>query len=207
MSNINPSKTEKFKQYVIQLAKNPGFKHYKWFVKYHLDIVEKIALELYDIYPDADKQTVLVLVWLHDFGKIAGGSNHEEESQINQTEGRKTLLDLGFEDQFVNKVLQYVEILNKKENLDVAPIEVKIVSSADGASHFVGPFYTLWWYEKPEKDIDALIQDNIAKANKDFNVKIVLPEVKKAFEPRYKYFLEQRGKFPDRFLEPIKPIL
>jgi hypothetical protein len=44
------------------------------------------------------------------------------------------------------------------------------------------------------------MQDNIKKATKDWNKKMVLPEVRKAFEKRYKFLLEQRGQMPERFL-------
>jgi hypothetical protein len=58
----------------------------------------------------------------------------------------------------------------------------------------------MWWYENPNKDYQELMQDNIKKATKDGNKKIVLPEVRKAFENRYKLLLERSGKIPEKFL-------
>ena len=41
---------------------------------------------------------------------------------------------------------------------------------------------------------------NRKKVEKDWNHKIVLTEVRKAFEARYKFHLEQAGELPERFL-------
>jgi hypothetical protein len=174
-----------------------NFIHHEWYVRYHMEIVEKIADELTGIYPDADRDLVSVLVWLHDYGKTIDPHN---QHQLTLTEGRATLTAIGFDDAFTDRVVHYLDLVDKKLDLPNAPIEVRIVSSADGCAHFVGPFFTLWWWENPGIPYRELMAGNRRKALKDWTTKIVLPEARNAFEDRMKLVLEQCGTIPDRFL-------
>lgn len=183
--------TDSFIMHVKSAAKNPTFTHHSWFVKYHLEVVEKIALELCRTYPNADKNIVLLLVWLHDYGKIIDFKN---QYKATLTQGKNKLQELGFPDDLVNKLIAYIEVFDKKRNLEQAPLEVKIVSSADGASHFVGPFFSIFWKEHPDWTEKDLIAENKRKAQVDWNQKIVLPEIKKQFLPYYKHLTKKIGK-------------
>lgn len=190
---------EQFRAHVIEQAASPTFTHHQWYVQYHLNIVETIALELCDKYPTADRNLVHTLVWLHDYGKIVDKANQYETTL---TAGKEILLSHGFDPLFVEKAIEYVDIMDKKIDLwsDTTPIEVKIISSADGCAHLVGPFFSLWWYENADKTIPELLAGNIAKAMKDWDKKIVLPEARAAFQARHDILLEQSGHIPTSFL-------
>ncbi len=188
---------QKLKDHVIEASKNPSFLHHEWFVEHHLNIFEKIALELCEIYKEADKDIVLTLVWIHDYGKIL---DMAKEHELNHKAG-ELLLELGFPAEFVEKVMEYLEIFESKmtKDLHAAPIEVRIASSSDAASHMVGPFMPIYWKEYNSKTIPELMAGQINKLNKDWERKIVLPEVKKAFEKRREFISEQVGNLPNKF--------
>ncbi len=190
---------EEFIKHVKQLSSNEEFVHHKWFVIYHLEIVDKIAMELCDKYPEADRDFVRVLVWIHDYGKMIDFDNQYE---LTLTKGKEKLTEIGFEHEFVDRIVKAMQIIDKKDiaELESSTIEIKIVSSADGASHHVGPFYFLILYENPDKPMNELLKGNLNKTNKDWDRKIVLPEVKEAFEQRHNFVLEQNGELPDKYL-------
>jgi HD superfamily phosphodiesterase len=179
------SKIEKLKRRVKQAAKDKNFIHHRWFVKYHLEIVERMALELCDVYQKADRNLVLAMVWLHDYGKML---DFDRQHDITLSEGGKLLIEVGFDKDFSNRVVGQIKVVDSKTENDLskASIEAKIVSSADGASHLVGPFYALWWQENCRKPFEELMKDNVKKAMKDWRKKVVLPEVREAFQGRHR---------------------
>lgn len=197
-------KISAFEQHVRTAASNPNFVHHKWFVQWHLEIVDRIAAELLALHPEADHDLVTVMVWLHDYGKILDFDNQYEETL---TAGRHKLAELGFSPDFTDTAIRYIEILDKKLEVDLrkAPIEVQIVSSADGCSHMVGPFLEIFWHEATDKTFTnktfkELMELGRKKIEKDWNFKIVLPESRRAFEARYKFHCEQSGELPSRFI-------
>ncbi|PIR94540.1 hypothetical protein COT97_00650 [Candidatus Falkowbacteria bacterium CG10_big_fil_rev_8_21_14_0_10_39_11] len=193
------SNLQQFKDHVIKAAANPDFIHHAWFVDYHLIIVEQIALELCKKHPDADKNIILLLVWLHDYGKILD-INHEHKTTLSM--GPKVLTEFGFNNEVIKLALDYIRQIDAHAEMDLskASIEVKIVSSADAAAHLIGPFYQVYLHENPNKSLKDLMSSNKLKVKKEWSEKIVLPEIKKAFLDRYNLILEQNGDLPNNYL-------
>ncbi len=191
-------KITELKEKVSLLAKNEGFVHHKWFLKYHLELVEKISLELYQKYPNSDLELLQGLVWIHDYGKIVGIKDEEEVIE----KSKEFMKEIGFEEEYVNRVINLLEIFESKMTVDLseAPIEVRIVSTADGVSHMYGPFYQMYCYENPEMSVEDLMESNIKKLEKDWDRKIVLPEVKEELQERYEFLRESFGDIDEPIL-------
>jgi hypothetical protein len=181
---------------VTAASQNPEFVHHAWFVEYHLDVVQHIAAELCSVYPKVDAKLVDALVWLHDYEKIIDFDN-QYNTELVAT--RRLMEEVGYEKQAIEDMAGIINRYNAKQDLPSAPIELQIVSSADGASHLVGPFITLYWYEHPHKSIGELQADNRKKLATDWSQKITLPEVKAAFNARYQFALEHAGQLPARY--------
>ncbi len=197
------NKLIKLKEKVIKEAQNPNFVHHQWYVKWHLQIVERLANELCEIYPNANKDLCFAMVWLHDYGKILAQrpENYDKGDFLTFTKGKELLLELGFSSEFTDSIISSLQNMERKmeEDLHFAPIEVQIVSSADAASHLIGPFMSLYWYENPNKSIEELLESGVKKAKKDWFRKVTLPEVKERFKERYLYLLENEGEFPEHY--------
>ena len=92
--------------------------------------------------------------------------------------------------------------MEMKNEVDISKeaIEVQIVSTADGASHFVGKFHSTYFMDDSNEPLEKLEERISKKIKQDWDRKIVLPEVKKAFESRYLRALEIVGEYPDKFI-------
>jgi hypothetical protein len=199
-------KIQAFRDHVTELSANPAFVHHKWFVEWHLVIVERITLELCEFYPQVDRDLMIVLAWLHDYGKILDFDHQYDRSLLDQ--GRDVLVELGFDKAFADKAADYIEWLDKKMEVDLheAPIEVQIIASADGCSHFVGPFMYVLWHEATDttlagKTLAELMESVRNKATKDWERKIVLPEAREVFKTYHQITMIQSGELPKRFLK------
>ena len=73
-------------------------------------------------------------------------------------------------------------------------------STADGASHFVGKFFPSYFHDSSTEGFKEIEQRLREKITKDWERKIVLPEIKEAFRERYIRALEIIGEYPDKFI-------
>ena len=191
-------KIENFKKIVIKNFSDPAFIWHEWMVDYHLKIVERLAMELCDLYPDANRDLVKVLVWFHDFGKPI---DEESEREVTESQGVECLRECGFEEPFIELVVDNWRLMERKNEIDLrqSPIETQIISSADGMSHFIGVFHSSYFGDGDDfATTQRYLKDKIEK---DWDRKIVIPEARRAFQDRYLRSRELLGEFPDKFIK------
>lgn len=174
------NKIQTLRDVIAKKASSQTFVHHKWFTKWHLEIVEHIATQLLAHYPEADGNTVIVMVWMHDYGKIVNFASQYDHALVD--EGKNMLIELGFDPQFAEKVAANIKNLDSKTNIDQSNIETQIVSSADGCPHLVGPFISLYWRENPDKEFEELMKENERKLSVDWDKKVTLKEARQAYQ-------------------------
>ncbi len=189
---------QQLREHITRLCANESFRHHQWFAQWHLALVERISLECAEkFYPEADKTIMSLMAWLHDYGKIVDQANEFDHKYINE------IVDIvkqhGYDASVVKTVSENVLTLDEKVDLPNAPIEVQIVSSADAASHFTGPFQAAYWYENPHKPLRNIMTGELEKWQHDWDIKMVIPEMKEAFAWRYQAAREHDGDMPERF--------
>lgn len=190
-------KLEALQQKVVEINAELGFIHHCWYTQWHLQIVVKIASELAQHYPEADKSVVEAAAWLHDIGKALGDNGG------NAKEARRILEENSFSQAFIEEVVYVIERMDMHSDIDISKetIEVQIVSSADGCSHLVGPFMPIFVYEFHDRPFFDLMRGNANKARLDWHRKITLPEAQKAFRKYYEVTLVQAGELPKKYID------
>jgi len=166
--------------FIADKASNPEFVHHKWFIEWHLELVETLSKDMMKYYPEADETTLIVLSWMHDYGKIVDFANQYDLKYID--EGKQVLKELGFDENFAEMISESVKRFDKKDHLESENIEIRIVSSADACSHLIGPWVSLYWHENPDKPFEDIMKENVRKMGGEWELKVTIPEAISAYQ-------------------------
>ncbi len=146
----------------------------------HLNEMEKWAKYLLKINPSADKETVLIAVWLHDIGHYPINTN-KDHAIIGEELSLKILNQIGYKK---NKIENIIHCVRAHRCKDIMPksIEAKIIACADSASHMTDSTY----FDMSKDDLKA---NNPFRAYKkierDFKDLDLFPQIKKELEDMY----------------------
>ncbi len=171
---------DKLRTFINEKASNPEFVHHKWFITWHLELVETLSKDMMQYYPESDETTIIVLSWMHDYGKIIDFAHQYDEKYAD--ESKRVLKDLGFDDDFAEMIGESVKRFDKKDHLEKESIEIRIVSSADACSHLVGPWISLYWHENPSKPFEDIMKENARKLGNEWELKVTIPEAISAYQ-------------------------
>ena len=136
----------------------------------HVEQVEYWANKILPFYPEADKEVVIISVWLHDIG-WADGDLKNDHAVKSEQEAIRFLTDIGYPKEKIDVVAHCVRAHRCK---DVMPetIEAKILVAADSASHLTDAVYLIMLSQPHLKKSD--IVDKLERDYSDVNA--FLPE-------------------------------
>lgn len=166
------------KSYQLKIIDDYGKDPYG--LRSHLAEAEKWAHKLFKMYPKANKDVVLLSVWLHDTGHYSG--DPEVDHAVKSEKLAKEFLTGKISDDIRNKVCCAIRAHRCK---DVMPktIEERIVACVDSASHMTD---TMYLDIAKEGRYDFCLK----KIERDFKDIGQIPEVKTTLTPTYKNWVK-----------------
>lgn len=152
-----------------------------WFYDEHLLAVEKYANFLLKKLPKANKEVVLLGVWLHDTQRVRGiRGNHQ---RIGANEAKKIMLEYDYPSDIIKKV-QRIIITHSCDSNPPVTLEGKILATADAMAHYVNDFY-LRIATTEQRSLKEFKLWALEKLNRDYNKKIFFQFAKKEIKERH----------------------
>jgi 23S rRNA maturation-related 3'-5' exoribonuclease YhaM len=146
-----------------------------WNLKIHIKEAEKWAGRILNMYPKADKEVVMLSIWLHDIGHYP--IPKEDHAIISERIAKEFFITEKANAELSNQVLHCIR---SHRNCDVKPqtFEAKLFAMIDSVSHFTYAPYM-------EMAQDGRMEQAIGKLERDFRDIKPFPEVLKMVTPIY----------------------
>lgn len=158
-----------------------------WFYSIHLLGVEKFAKELLKKLPKADKEIVLLGVWLHDLQRVRGIKG--DHAKIGAMEAEKVMKQFKYPEKTIEHVKEIILAHTCATKLIPQTLEGKILASADAMSHYVNDFY-LTIAVTGKRDLVDFKKWVLEKLNRDYNKKIFFDFAKDMIKKRHNILKE-----------------
>lgn len=153
-----------------------------WFYDTHLLAVEKFAKKLLKKLPKADKEIVMLGVWLHDIQRIRGIEG--DHAKIGAREAGKVMKKFDYNKNKTKLVKKIILTHCCNTKLMPETIEGKILASADAMSHYTNNFY-LKVAISGDKNFQDYKKWALEKLNRDYNEKIYFNFAKKIIKKNH----------------------
>jgi HD superfamily phosphodiesterase len=152
-----------------------------WFFETHIVAVNKYAHFLLEKLPEANKEVVLLGVWLHDMQRIRGIKG--DHQKVGAEEAEKVMKDFEIERDIQDKVKQIILTHSCDKELPTT-LEGKILASADAMSHYANDFY-LQIATTRQRNLKEFKEWALEKLDRDFEKKIFFNFAKKEIKDRH----------------------
>ncbi|MBU4339144.1 HD domain-containing protein [Patescibacteria group bacterium] len=162
-----------------------------WFYGVHLLGVEKFAKVLFKKMSKADKEIVLLGVWLHDLQRVRGIKG--DHAKMGAIEAEKVMRQFNYPEKTIKHVKEIILAHSCDTCLMPETLEGKILASADAMAHYVNDFYltiAVTGAVTGERDLVSFKKWALEKLDKDYNRKIFFDFAKKMIEKRHKALKE-----------------
>ena len=153
------------------------------FFDWHLSSVEKFSRMMLKKFPKADKESVLLSVWLHDLQRIRNLEG--DHAKMGAVEAEKVMKEFGYPNERIKKVQEIIYSHSCDKEPMPSSLEGKILASADAMSHYVKDFY-LTIAVSDQRNLEDYKKWALTKLEKDYNKKIFFPFAKKMIAKRHK---------------------
>jgi len=152
-----------------------------WFYDRHLLAVEKFANFLLKKLPKADKEIVLLGVWLHDIQRVRGLKG--DHQKMGAREAKKIMQGYNYPDKTIKSV-QAIILTHACDGALPGALEGKILATADAMTHYVNDFY-LQIAVTGQRSLEEFKRWSLEKLNRDYNKKIFFPFAKQVIKGRH----------------------
>ena len=181
MNTNNLESKSKFEQIREEIKKESP----KDFLETHLLAVEKFAKELIKKIPDANEEIIMLGVWLHDIQRIR--KTEGDHAKVGALEAENIMKKYNYDEETI-KIVKEMIIVHECDSESIPQnVEGKILTSADGMSHFINDFYlkTVLLGKKKFKDAEDYKKWVLEKIDRDYNKKIQFDFAKEIIQERY----------------------
>ncbi len=166
-----------------------------WFLEAHIFKVLQNAEWLCEKFPEADKNMVRALVWLHDIIYFTDISKIDAHAGLGAVKAREMAAEIGIDDLKAGVVFEAIACHSCKGDKLPTTLEGKILATADAMAHFSPDFYlSLLIDGKQEKQTVAEFKKfALQKLERDFNGKKIFFEfarekIREPYEALKKFF-------------------
>jgi HD superfamily phosphodiesterase len=152
------------------------------FLSDHILVVEKCAEKLCTLYQEANKEIVLLGVWLHDMSRLGG---FDEDHHQKSAEMAEQILKESDFDQNIIQAVKHICLTHRCQEDKPETLEAKILASADAMSHFYNVFYFIPVKYYPKLSLTHIREKVEKKIERDYHDKIFFDEAREIIKPQY----------------------